>query len=102
MIGFQFLRQGELVTLDRLHGHILSILLGIPTILIDNNVGKLSKYRDTWTKTCKLTKVAHSAEEARRMAEAFFANGRTVQRKTLPFEPHAAETMLADDNERTA
>lgn len=102
MIGYNFLRQGELVIMDRLHGHILSILLGIPSILIDNNVGKLSKYRNTWTQTCKLTKVALSAEEAKSMAESFFANGRTVQRKTLPFEPVVTDSSADDEEKRTA
>lgn len=102
MIGYNFLRQGELVIMDRLHGHILSILLGIPSILIDNNVGKLSKYRNTWTQTCKLTKVALSAEEAKSMAESFFANGRAVQRKTLPFEPVVPDSSADDEEKRTA
>jgi exopolysaccharide biosynthesis predicted pyruvyltransferase EpsI len=80
----------------------LSILLGIPSILIDNNVGKLSKYRNTWTQTCKLTKVALSAEEAKSMAESFFASGRTVQRKTLPFEPVVADSSADDEEKRMA
>ena len=87
MIGFNFLTRGELVILDRLHGHILSVMLGMPSILIDNNVGKLSKYRNAWTSTCQLVKVASSAEEAKEMAETFFRQERAVDRRLLPFEP---------------
>lgn len=35
-------------------GHIVSLLLGIPHILIDNNIGKLGDYFSTWTHDCPL------------------------------------------------
>lgn len=35
-------------------GHIVSLILGIPHILIDNNIGKLADYYGTWTHSCKL------------------------------------------------
>lgn len=38
------------VSSDRLHGVILSQLLGIPIHFRDNNYGKLSRYMDTWFK----------------------------------------------------
>ncbi|PVD31816.1 hypothetical protein C0Q70_07234 [Pomacea canaliculata] len=34
--GLSFLQRGRVVITDRLHGHILSVLLGIPHVLIDN------------------------------------------------------------------
>ena len=40
-------RPGCLVS-NRLHGHILACLLGIPNLLFDNNYGKCSDYFRTW------------------------------------------------------
>lgn len=99
MLGFNFLTQGELVILDRLHGHILSIMLGMPSILIDNNVGKLSKYRNAWTNTCQLVKVAATAEEAKEMAESFFRQERAVDRRLLPFEPASISSGTSQDED---
>ena len=48
--GFLFLQRGRVVITDRLHGYIMSILLDIPTVIIDNRIKKLSHYRNTWTK----------------------------------------------------
>lgn len=35
-------------------GHIVSLVLGIPHILIDNSIGKLGDYHSTWTEDCPL------------------------------------------------
>ncbi len=37
------------LTTDRLHGHILACLLGVPHTLIDNEYGKNSGYANAWT-----------------------------------------------------
>lgn len=39
---------------NRLHGHILSCLLSIPNIVLDNNYGKNSTYMEQWTKNSDL------------------------------------------------
>jgi exopolysaccharide biosynthesis predicted pyruvyltransferase EpsI len=52
--GARVLSRGHQVVTDRLHAHILSLLLGIPHILIDNNYGKVKGYYETWTKECDL------------------------------------------------
>ncbi len=46
--GVDFLSDFDLIVTTRLHGHILSLLLGLPSILIDNNYGKNSRFHDTW------------------------------------------------------
>jgi pyruvyl transferase EpsO len=46
--GLRLLSKGRTVTTDRLHGHILCTLLGIPHVVIDNSYGKLSAFMDTW------------------------------------------------------
>ncbi len=66
--GCRMLSRGHIVITDRLHGHILSLLMGIPHVVLDNNNGKLSSFRETWTKRCELTVWADAPEEALRQA----------------------------------
>jgi pyruvyl transferase EpsO len=47
--GLAMLSTGELVVTDRLHAHILSLLLDIPHVLLDNNYGKVAGFADQWT-----------------------------------------------------
>ncbi|KAK4049322.1 hypothetical protein OIV83_004259 [Microbotryomycetes sp. JL201] len=54
MTGARWLSSADFIVLDRLHGHIVSLLLGIPHVAIDNSIGKLSDYYSTWTKDCPL------------------------------------------------
>ncbi|BAK68146.1 putative polysaccharide pyruvyl transferase [Sphingobium sp. SYK-6] len=46
--GLALLAAGETVITDRLHGHILSILLGIPHVALDNRTRKVSAYHALW------------------------------------------------------
>lgn len=46
--GLETLASAQVVITDRLHGHILSLLLGIPHVVLDNSYGKLSSFHDTW------------------------------------------------------
>ena len=43
------LSTGGLVVTDRLHAHILSLLLDIPHVLLDNSYGKVAGFADQWT-----------------------------------------------------
>jgi len=56
--GVKLLSSAEFVITDRLHGHILCLLLGIPHIALDNSYGKLSGFISTWTKDCPFVRVA--------------------------------------------
>jgi pyruvyl transferase EpsO len=47
--GVRLLSTGQRVITDRLHAHILCLLLGIPHTVIDNSYGKLSSFIETWT-----------------------------------------------------
>jgi len=62
--GLTFLQRGRVVITDRLHGHILSTLLDIPHVLIDNPYRKLSSYHHTWTQSSENTLLADSAADA--------------------------------------
>ncbi|PVD31831.1 hypothetical protein C0Q70_07249 [Pomacea canaliculata] len=63
--GLSFLQRGRVVITDRLHGHILSVLLGIPHVLIDNPpYFKLSSFWRTWTAGLSNVALATSGGEA--------------------------------------
>ncbi|KAH9493133.1 pyruvyl transferase Pvg1 [Bulinus truncatus] len=54
--GINFLQRGRVVVTDRLHGHILSTLLNIPHVLIDNPPYlKLSSFDKSWTESLENT-----------------------------------------------
>lgn len=48
--GLAMLSQGRMVVTDRLHAHILSVLLDIPQVVLDNNYGKVSSFAAEWTR----------------------------------------------------
>jgi pyruvyl transferase EpsO len=62
--GLDLLGQGAVVVTDRLHGHILSLLLGRPQVILDNRIGKLSKFHSTWTSGTDVVRLAESPAEA--------------------------------------
>jgi pyruvyl transferase EpsO len=66
--GLQLLSRGEVLVTDRLHGHILSLLTGMPNVLLDNSYGKLRSYYDSWTSDSDRTWFASSPEEAAELA----------------------------------
>jgi exopolysaccharide biosynthesis predicted pyruvyltransferase EpsI len=62
--GLRLLASGRMVITDRLHGHILCLLLGIPHIAFDNNYGKVGSFIETWTADCGLVERTGSLAEA--------------------------------------
>lgn len=66
--GLLFLQRGRVVVTERLHGHILSTLLDIPHVILDNKDRKLSSYHYTWTRALSNVRLATTPEEAARMA----------------------------------
>ena len=50
MRGCRLLSRGHQVITDRLHAHILCLLMGIPHVVVDNNYGKLGSFLEAWTK----------------------------------------------------
>jgi pyruvyl transferase EpsO len=63
-LGYRLLGRGRVVITDRLHGHILSLLLGIPHVLCDNSYGKVRRFYDAWTASSPLVEWADSPAEA--------------------------------------
>jgi pyruvyl transferase EpsO len=48
--GLNHLCRANIVVTDRLHGHILSLLLDLPNALVDNSYGKVRNFADLWTR----------------------------------------------------
>ncbi|XP_041362500.1 uncharacterized protein LOC121378407 isoform X2 [Gigantopelta aegis] len=66
--GFVFLQRGRVVITDRLHGHILSTLLNIPHVLIDNQNKKLSSFHNTWTRSLENVFITDDSSKAVKLA----------------------------------
>ena len=49
-VGIEFISQYNKIYSNRLHGAILSILLGKDVVILDNSYGKNSQYYNTWLK----------------------------------------------------
>ncbi|WP_436880205.1 polysaccharide pyruvyl transferase family protein [Psychrobacter okhotskensis] len=47
----------EKIVTSRLHGHILSCLVDVPSSIIDNSYGKNTSYYDLWTKDLEITSI---------------------------------------------
>lgn len=56
--GIRLLSRARQVTTDRLHGHILCLLVGIPHRVLDNSNGKVGAFYRTWTSDSELAEWA--------------------------------------------
>jgi pyruvyl transferase EpsO len=72
--GCHLLSRGRVVVTDRLHGHILCLLLGIRHVIVDNNYGKVLAFYDTWTNGCPLVRSAATPAEALALAEEWHSS----------------------------
>jgi exopolysaccharide biosynthesis predicted pyruvyltransferase EpsI len=79
--GRRLLRRGKVVVTDRLHGHILCLMMGVPDLLLDNVYGKVRRFYDTWTSGCGLARWADSPADA--LAQAV-AMARAVSDAAVP------------------
>jgi exopolysaccharide biosynthesis predicted pyruvyltransferase EpsI len=66
--GTRLLATGRVVITDRLHAHILSALMGIPHVLIDDRYGKVSRFWRAWTSELPFARFAVDADEAGQLA----------------------------------
>lgn len=71
--GRALLERGQVVISDRLHVHILSILLNKPHVLIDNSYGKLGNLHKAWTTPYEGVKFVTDIEAALLAAQDFDA-----------------------------
>jgi pyruvyl transferase EpsO len=61
--AIRLLERYDVVISERLHGHILACLLGIPSILLDNSYGKNKAFHETWLTGLPNSYFAGSPEE---------------------------------------
>lgn len=66
--GLRILGEGRTVITDRLHGHILTLLLGIPHVVLDNSYGKIRRFHEAWTQGTSLVRWCDDPETALRLA----------------------------------
>lgn len=68
--GSDALSRGKVVITDRLHGHILCTLLGIPHVTLDNSYRKIGNFVDSWTSELDYLRTASTLDEAEREAQS--------------------------------
>jgi exopolysaccharide biosynthesis predicted pyruvyltransferase EpsI len=73
--GCRLLSSGRVVITDRLHAHLLCLLMGIPHGVLDNSYGKLARFLDTWTGEAATVHRFSSIEMALEWAGAFASSG---------------------------
>jgi len=71
--GVQILGGGRYVITDRLHGHILAVLMGIPHAVLDNAYGKVRRFHGCWTESSRLAQWCDTEEQALTRARAYAA-----------------------------
>lgn len=65
----------DAVVTDRLHAHVLCLLLGIPHVVLDNSYGKVVGLHTAWTAESGTTHVARDLGHAAELARALIAQG---------------------------
>lgn len=70
--GFELLGSARFVITDRLHGHILSTVIGVPHVLMDSKLGKNLNFHNTWTRDCDCTRITTSISDALDVARLYF------------------------------
>jgi pyruvyl transferase EpsO len=81
--GCRFLSRGRVVISNRLHTHFLCARMGLPHVMCDNEIGKLSAYFDTWPGDPAILRWATDAGHAAQLARAWLAVLRLDQRRAL-------------------
>lgn len=72
--GCDILCSGHVAITDRLHGHILCNLMGIPHVVLDNSYRKISNFRDVWRTGHGFCEAATTLEEAVFKAQSLLDN----------------------------
>ena len=67
--ALELLGSARVVVSDRLHGHILATLLGVPNVVLDNSYGKVRAVFDMWPHEPPSTRWARDLAEARAFAD---------------------------------
>jgi exopolysaccharide biosynthesis predicted pyruvyltransferase EpsI len=73
--ALSFLSRGRVVITDRLHGHILCTLMGIPHVLLPNSDGKTLHFYRSWPETHGTARWCERADAALAVAESLLREG---------------------------
>lgn len=73
--GLALLSSARVVVTDRLHGHILSDLLDLPHVMLDNSYGKMASYTRTWGITPGRSRLVDDLQQADRAARDLLPAG---------------------------
>lgn len=73
--GCRMLTRGRVTITNRLHAHLLCLLMGQPHVVCDVGNGKVFAYRDTWGCDAPFVRFASSATEAVELARELLAQG---------------------------
>lgn len=68
--GISTLARGRCVVTDRLHAHVLCMLIGRYHLLLDNGIGKIFAFHEAWTQRWPSLARAETIEEAFALASA--------------------------------
>ena len=71
--GVALLSRGRVVVTDRLHAHILCMILRIPHVVLDNNYGKLSEFIRCWHREDPLVQLVSNRQQAQDAASKLLA-----------------------------
>ena len=72
--AFEFLSQGKIVITDRLHAHLMSILLTKPSVVVNSKTLKQKHYHETWLKSIKTSVFVESVDEAFKIGRTLLNN----------------------------
>jgi exopolysaccharide biosynthesis predicted pyruvyltransferase EpsI len=81
--GEALLQRGHVVISDRLHVHILSILLNKPHVLLDNVYGKLGNLHAAWTTPYRGVQFVQNLAEAFEAARLLDTENRSLDRDSI-------------------
>jgi len=62
--ALHMLALGHVVITDRLLGHVLCLLLGMPHVFLNDDAGKNWNFHETWTREARLCRLARNPAEA--------------------------------------
>lgn len=74
--GLRLLASASVVVTDRLHAHVLCVLLGIPHVVLDNSYGKVRALHEQWTAESRTTHWSDDPGEALRLAHRLAVGAR--------------------------
>jgi len=72
------LARGRVLVSDRLHGHILATLAGVPNVVLDSASAKSRAVYETWTEPCGTVRYADDVDQAREAAAELLSDARSA------------------------